>query len=118
MLAQTGLYVLAGLLIVAGVSHFFRPRFYARMLPLWLPAHKFLVASSGLAEIILGFGLLYAPTRGLSAWATIAMLSIFLIVHVHMAIGNEAGLGLPKWVLWLRVLLQFALIAWVLTYTM
>ncbi len=117
ILAQIGLYVLAGLLIIAGISHFIRPRFYARMLPLWLPAHKFLVASSGVAEIFLGLGLLYAPTRVMAAWATIVMLSLFLIVHVHMAVGNEAGLGLPKWALWLRVLFQFILIGWILTYT-
>jgi len=117
MISQIGLFALAGLLVAAGVSHFLKPRFYARMLPLWLPAHRFLVGFTGVAEIILGLSLLYGPTQILAAWGTIAMLVLFLIVHIHMAIGNEAGLGLPKWALWLRVLFQFVLIGWVLVYT-
>jgi len=117
MLAQTGLYVLAALLIFAGVSHFLRPRFYMRMLPLWMPAHKFLVALSGGLEIVLGIGLLYEPTQQLAAWAIVAMLTSYLIVHFYMASSPEAGLGLPKWALWLRILFQFVLIWWALTYT-
>lgn len=87
------------------------------MLPLWIPAHKFLVALSGVAEIVLGIGLLFESTRSLAAWATIAMLASFLVVHFHMLFDKEAGLGLPKWALWLRVFLQFALMWWVLSYT-
>lgn len=117
MIAQIGLYLLAGLLIVAGISHFLRPRFYGRMLPLWIPAHKFLVGLSGIAEILLGIGLLYAPTRVFSAWATIAMLASFLLVHFHMVQDKEAGMGIPKWALWLRIFIQFLLMWWVLTYT-
>jgi len=117
MLAQIGLYIIAAILIVAGVFHFLRPRFYSRMLPLWIPAHKFLVALSGIAEIILGIGLLYAPTRSISAWGTIAMLACFLLVHFHMLFDKEAGMGLPNWALWVRLFLQFGLMWWVLSYT-
>ncbi|MFK8056226.1 MAG: hypothetical protein AB8F78_08930 [Saprospiraceae bacterium] len=117
LLAQLGLYVLAGLLVAAGISHFLRPGFYTRMLPLWLPAHKFLVALSGGIEIILGLALLYPPTQVIAAWATIAMLTSFLIVHFYMVSDREAGLGLPKWALWLRILLQFVLMGWVFLYT-
>ena len=117
MLAQIGLYIFAGLLIVAGVFHFAQPRFYSRMLPLWIPAHKFLVALSGGAEIALGIGLLYPPTRSISAWATIAMLTSFLLVHVHMLLDKEAAMGLPKWALWLRILLQFGLMWWAWSFT-
>jgi uncharacterized membrane protein len=117
ILAQTGLYILAGLLLLAGVSHFLRPHFYTRMIPLWFPAHKFAVAFSGVLEIVLGIGLLMPATRSISAWATIAMLASYLLVHFHMAIGKEAGLGLPKWALWTRIMLQFVLMWWALSYT-
>lgn len=116
-IAQTGLYILAGLLLLAGVSHFLRPQFYARMIPLWMPAHKFLVALSGAVEIILGIGLLMPMTQSIAAWGIIAMLAAYLIVHFHMVLGAEAGLGLPKWALWGRIFLQFVFMWWALAYT-
>jgi len=117
VLHAVGLYVLALVFVVAGVSHFTQPRFYERLLPLWIPAHRLLVGLSGIAEIAVGVGLLFAATRGLAAWGAVALLVLFLFVHLYMLVDREAGLGLPRWALWLRFIVQFGLIAWAWVYT-
>ena len=44
-------------------------------------------------------------------WPLIAMLIVFLIVHVNMLLpGNQ--LGISPWILWLRIPIQFILIYW------
>ncbi len=116
VLTAIGLYLLAFLLVAAGISHFMRPRFYTRMLPLWMPGHRLLVGLTGIIEVALGVLLLFPGTRSHAAWATIVMLAGYLLVHIHMLFDVEAGMGLPSWVLWLRLLLQFLLIAWAYQY--
>lgn len=112
-----GLYILSALLIAGGFAHFFKPRFYERMMPLWFPVHRFTVAVSGIAEIVLGVLLIVPGTQVLAAWGITALFVSFLIIHVHMLFDSEAGMGLPKWALVFRLLLQFGLIAWAWAYT-
>ena len=117
MLHTASLYLMAALYTAAGVWHFVRPRMYLRIMPPWLPAHGSLVAASGVAEIVLGIGLLFPGTRVLAAWGIIAMLVVFLLVHVDMAVRPGASMGLPHWALYLRILLQGGLIYWAWTFT-
>ena len=117
MLHQASLYLMAALYTGAGVWHFVRPRLYLRIMPPWLPAHGFLVAASGVAEVVLGVGLLFPATRALAAWGIIVMLVAFLLVHVDMAARPGADMGLPTWALYLRILLQGGLIYWAYTFT-
>ena len=117
MLPIASLYLMAALYIGAGVWHFVRPRLYLRIMPPWLPAHDFLVAASGVAEIALGIGLLFPATRAYAAWGIIAMLVAFLLVHVDMAVRPGADMGLPSWALYLRILLQGGLIYWAYAFT-
>lgn len=83
-----------------------------RIMPRYLPAHKTLVYLSGIAEILLGLGLIYEPTKPFSIYAIILMLAIFLLVHFYMLSSEKAGAGIPKWVLILRIPLQFGLMYW------
>ena len=110
------LYFMAALYIIAGIMHFVRPKMYMRILPGYLPGHKFLVTFSGLAEIILGLALCFSITRGLALYAIIAMLIFFLPVHFHMLFDKRASMGLPKWMLIWRIPLQFALMLWAYWY--
>ena len=106
-------YLLAALLAAGGVAHFARPALFRRMMPLWVPYHKFWVATSGVAELVLAVGLLLPATQNASAWATLAMFAVYLVVHVHMLLDPRgAGMGLPTWVLAGRVIAQFGLMAW------
>ncbi|MCF4100997.1 hypothetical protein L1I30_04920 [Gillisia sp. M10.2A] len=110
------LYLMAILYFVAGVNHFIKPRMYMRIMPRYLPAHKTLVFLSGLAEMILAVALCFPTTKNLSVYGIILMLLVFLLVHFYMLSSEKAGAGIPKWVLLLRLPIQFILIAWAYYY--
>jgi uncharacterized membrane protein len=44
------------------------------------------------------------------------MLAVFLMVHFYMLSSEKASAGIPKWVLILRIPLQFGLISWAYAY--
>ncbi|MBL4657407.1 MAG: hypothetical protein JKX73_05360, partial [Flavobacteriales bacterium] len=46
------LIIMAVLYILAGVNHFVMPKFYMRIMPRYIPFHKFMVIMSGIAEIV------------------------------------------------------------------
>lgn len=110
------LYTMAGLYVVAGVAHFIFPKVYLRIMPRYLPYPKFLVFLSGLAEMGLGLGLCFQTTRNLSVFGIITMLIVFLTVHFYMLSGEKAAAGIPKWILILRIPLQFILMYWAYGY--
>jgi len=109
-------YIMGLLYIVAGVFHFWKPNLYLKIMPPYLPTHGTLVQLSGIAEMVFALMLLNAETQTIAAWAIIAMLVVFLTVHVHMLQNEEASLKLPKWVLILRIPLQFGLMFWAYQY--
>lgn len=110
------LYSMAVLYIIAGIMHFVRPKIYLRIMPRYLPQPKLLVGLSGLAEILLGTGLCFNITKKYSIYGIILMLAIFLLVHFYMLSSEKASAGLPKWVLILRIPLQFVLMYWAYSY--
>ena len=107
---------MAFLYISAGIMHFIKPKMYMRIMPKYLPNHKFLVLLSGIAEIILGMAICFNKTRIVAIYGIIAMLAVFLLVHVYMLSSEKAGAGIPQWILILRIPLQFALMAWAWLY--
>ncbi|WP_121667204.1 DoxX family protein [Mesonia aquimarina] len=110
------LYLMGAIYVIAGIFHFIKPKAYMRIMPRYLPAHKILVYLSGLAEIILGIGVCFESTKNPSIIGITFMLLLFLLVHIYMLSSKKAGLNLPKWLLWFRLLLQFVLIWWALFY--
>ncbi|MCB0383538.1 MAG: hypothetical protein KDD05_09670 [Psychroserpens sp.] len=105
-------YVLPAILVVAGVMHFIKPKIYLRIMPRYLPNHKLLVYLSGIAEIVLGISLCIPLLKVAAVYGIIAMLFVFLLVHFYMLSGEKAGAGIPKWILILRIPLQFGLMYW------
>ncbi len=87
-------------------------------MPRYLPMPQLLVFLSGLAEILLGFGLCFAYTKTLSSYGIIVMLGIFLTVHFYMLSGEKEAAGIPRWILLLRIPLQFVLMYWAYSYTL
>lgn len=75
-----------------------------------------MVALSGFAEMILGFMLLAQGTQQFGAWGIIVLLVLFVPVHIFMLCNKKASLKLPKWVLLVRIPLQFALMYWAFQY--
>ena len=55
-------YALAIFFILAGLNHFLHTDFYVRIMPPYLPWHRFLVYVSGALEIVLGVGLADSAT--------------------------------------------------------
>lgn len=109
-------YVFALILLVSGVFHFVRPKIYERIMPPYIPAHSSMILLSGILEMVFGLMLLNPDTQTIAVWAIIAMLVAFLTAHFYMLQDEKASLGLPKWLLVIRILLQFGLMYWVYQY--
>jgi len=85
-------------------------------MPRYLPKHKLLVSLSGMAEILLGLGLCFPSTKNTAVTGIILMLTVFLLVHFYMLKGKKEGAGIAKWILILRIPLQFILMYWAYSY--
>ena len=105
--------VLGTLFVATGVLHFLRPRVYEAIIPRYLPAHRELVYASGVAEIAGGAGVLHSKTRRSAGWWLIATLVAVFPANVEMALHAERFRRIPEPLLWARLPLQAALIAWV-----
>ncbi len=88
------------------------PEFYTKLMPLWLPAHKFLVLLSGGTEILAGVLLLIPKMSRLGACLVVGHLLIFFTVHIDMIVRAEAFPEIPLWALWVRLVFQFVFLAW------
>lgn len=117
-------YIMGALYVLAGINHFYNPAFYFRIMPEWLPAHLPLIYISGVVEILLGAGLWFKATRRLSAWLIVAMLIVFIPLHMDMILHPKVIAEVPEGkaimvnaILWFRVALQFLFIYWAWLYT-
>jgi uncharacterized membrane protein len=117
-------YVMGVFYAFAGVMHFVIPKVYARAVPPQFPRPVALVYLSGIAEIVLGVGVLLRRTRQRSAWGLIALLIAVFPANVHMATSDVATAAVPDWAdsltraaLWVRLPLQGVLILWAWWYT-
>jgi uncharacterized membrane protein len=111
------LWVLGIAFIAAGIFHFVRPDFYTKIMPPYLPWHLELVYVSGVAETLLGIMVLIPKSRRLGAWGLIALLIAVFPANIHMALNPQAFPGISPALLWLRLPLQFVLIAWAYWFT-
>ncbi len=99
--------------LFAGTMHFLKPRPYVAIVPEALPRKRELVFASGVAELAGGAGLLVPRTRRLAGWWLIATLLAIFPANVNMAVNAERFRVVPEPLLWLRLPLQGALLAWV-----
>ena len=113
-----GLIVFAGIFVVSGFLHFFRPQPYVRIIPPALPWPRALLFISGAAEFLGGAGLLLRRFRRAAAYGLTLLLVAVFPANVYMAVAHVAFPGLmgEAWVQWLRLPLQIPLIAWALYY--
>ena len=105
--------LLGGVFLAAGALHFVRPRMYEAIMPRYLPAHRELVYASGVAEIAGGAALLHSKTAKPGAWWLIATLCAIFPANIEMAVNAKRFRRIPEPLLWARLPLQGALIAWV-----
>jgi uncharacterized membrane protein len=118
------LYLMSFLYVVAGVMHFVVPKVYARIVPPQFPRPVLLVYLSGIAEIVLGIGVVIRRTRRRSAWGLIALLLAVFPANVYMAMNDLIPDAVPDWAsgvaraaLWIRLPFQGVLILWAWWYT-
>ena len=102
--------------VVAGSLHFFRPEFYLKIMPPYIPFHSAMVYASGFFEVLGGVGLLIPRTRRAAAWGLVALLIAVFPANLYMATNPvETGAAtLSPIVRWGRLPLQLPLIWWVL----
>lgn len=105
--------LLGALFILAGLNHFATPRAYEAIMPDYLPAHRKLVAASGIAEVVLGLLALSPRHTVLTRWGLTLLLLAVFPANLHMALHAERFSRVPSALLWLRLPLQAVLIAWV-----
>lgn len=111
-LPRVALLLLAIFFIAAGISHFALSSVYVRIVPPWLPMHVLLVQISGICEILGGIGLLFRKTRSFSGIGLIALLVAVFPANVQMALHPELYANIASApILWVRLPLQFVLIA-------
>ncbi len=109
---------------VAGVSHFLVPDTFERVVPPRFPRPRALVYLSGVAEIVLGVGVLFERTRRVSAWGIVALLVAVFPANVYAATDDVAAelaperfAGVARIATWVRLPMQAVLIAWAWRYT-
>lgn len=103
-------YGFAAVLLVAGAYHFIHPSFYYPIIPDWLP-RRASNAAGGAAEILIGLLMLFPATRVTGLWMAAALMVVFVPVHIVDLLRSRPVIG-SKWIAVIRLLLQFALIAW------
>lgn len=113
---QNSRYLLAVIMVAAGVYHFVNPQVYVSIMPEYLPWHLALVYISGALEILFGAGLLTGYSS-LAAWGLIALLIAVFPANLNMALHPELAPQISSVLLWLRLPLQAVLIWWVLKFT-
>ena len=94
--------------LVAGINHFLTPDFYLPLIPPFFSYPESINVLAGVAEILLGLGVLYFPTRKRAAWGIVMMLVCFIPSHVYfIQVGSciPEGLCVPAWIGWMRLLL-------------
>ena len=116
-MSNNGLYIMAGLYIFAGLMHFYKTKFYMRIMPPFIPFHMAMVYLSGAAEISLGILLFFPAYSAFAAWGIIVLLVAVFPANIYHLTSTKPGRGIPRWVLYFRLPLQGALIWWAYLYT-
>lgn len=111
-------WILGIVFILAGINHLFSADFYLKMMPPFLPWHLFLIYLSGVFEIALGVLLLIPKYTRLAAWGLIALLIAVFPANIYMAFNPQSFSEFSPTALYLRLPLQFVLIAWAYWFTL
>jgi uncharacterized membrane protein len=110
-------YLLSLLFIGAGVNHFVEPEFYLRIMPPYLPWPSALHLIAGFFEVLFGIFLLIPRYQVLAAWGLVALLLAVYPANIHMAVNHHLYPELPMFFHWIRLPLQFVMIAWAWWFT-
>lgn len=111
-------WTMPALYMVAGINHFWNPKFYDELMPEWMPMHLFLIYFSGVIEFLLGVLLIPKKTRIISAWLIVTMLVVFFFaIHIPMTKIFYQEHNPNLWIAIVRLPIQVYLVWWALKYT-
>lgn len=111
------LYIMAGLYCIAGVTHFTHTKFFMHAVPKILVYRRFIALFSGFLEIFIGMGLLFSPTRSLTAIFLMVFLVAIYPANIVQINYYSTKYQIAKWVLWaIRFPMQLGLIYWAYQY--
>lgn len=109
-------WLLAGLLLFAGVGHLVNGNEFIAQVPPWLPFPEAIVIASGIVEIALAVCLLALPRQRVQVgWVVAAFFVIVFPGNVSQFVTHTAAFGLDSDLSrGIRLLLQPVLVAWAL----
>ena len=105
--------LLAAVLLVAGVSHFLSPQFFDEIVPPWVPGSaRDATYASGVAEVLVGLGIVFARTRRLALWSAAALFVAVYPANLYMAWDWRDRELSERLVAYGRLPLQIPLVWW------
>jgi uncharacterized membrane protein len=106
---------LAGLLGVAGVSHFAIPRFYDAIVPHALPGSaRAWTLASGVVELACAAAVALPPRRRLGATAAAVLFVAVFPANIQMAVDWRSRPAVDQAIAYVRLPLQVPLVLWAL----
>ncbi len=111
---QTFQILLAVLMVLAGLSHFFADGVYFKIYPPMLPYPATMVYFTGVAEVLGGIGLLIPRINQAAAWGLAILFIAVYPANINMAVNHIHIDNIPdgNWFQAIRLPFQFVLIAW------
>lgn len=110
-------YLLAFFFVAAGINHFINPEFYLQIMPPYLPWPLFLQYVAGFFEILLGILVLIPRYSRMAAWGLILLLIAIFPANINMALNPDKYPKYSAMAYYIRLPIQFVIIAWAWWYT-
>lgn len=96
---------------VGGIAHVAFTDLEMKIVPPWLPAHRLIVLTSGVFELLGAVGLLFSRTRGAAGWGLILLTLAVTPANVFMWQHADQFPMIPYWALSIRLPFQLVLLA-------
>ena len=94
---------------IGGIAHFVATEAAMRIVPPFIPWPRAAVLSSGVLELLGALGLWWRPTRRFAGLGLFLLTLAVTLAHIYMLQQPEL-FPVPIWALWLRLLIQVALL--------
>ena len=105
--------LLAAFLLGAGIMHFVNPSFFDAIVPPWVPgSERAATYASGVAEVLVGVGIVFARTRRLALWSAAALFVAVYPANLYLAWDWRERELSERLVAFGRLPLQIPLVWW------